>query len=138
MPDVFIGYAHEDSEDAKRLYDCLIEAGVDAWIDKDKLLPGQNWEFEIEKNIRNSQFFLALLSNHSIPKRGFVQKEWSKAQEILREVPESQIFIIPVRLEECAVPYKFRNIQWVDVFPDSAWEKGLRKILSVIDIYKKP
>jgi len=131
-PEVFIGYAHEDLADAKRLYNDLIEAGVNAWMDKENLLPGQNWETEIEKNIRNCRFFLAILSSHSIPKRGYVQREWAKAQEILKEVPESDIFIIPARLEECTPPDKFRNIQWIDMFPAYAWENGVYKILASI------
>lgn len=36
-PEVFIGYAHEDLADAKRLYEDLREAGVDAWIDTERL-----------------------------------------------------------------------------------------------------
>ena len=33
---------------------CLIQDGVDryAWLDKKKLLPGQDWELEIRKAVR--------------------------------------------------------------------------------------
>ena len=131
-PEAFIGYAHEDWVYAKRLYDDLSKAGVDAWIDEEKLLPGQRWRPEIEKAIRNCRFFIAILFNHSISKRGYIQTELVNALEVLKEVPESEIFIIPARLEECTPPGVFRNIQWVDMFPSSAWDNGLKKILDSI------
>jgi len=46
---VFFSHAHADREAVKSLYDRLIADGVDAWLDKEKLLPGQDWELEIRK-----------------------------------------------------------------------------------------
>jgi hypothetical protein len=31
---------------------CLTQDGVDAWLDKAMLLPGQDWELEIRKAVR--------------------------------------------------------------------------------------
>jgi hypothetical protein len=36
------------------LYSRLTQDGVDAWLDKAKLLPGQDWELEIRKAVRES------------------------------------------------------------------------------------
>ncbi|MGC1931965.1 MAG: toll/interleukin-1 receptor domain-containing protein, partial [Candidatus Nitrosopolaris sp.] len=98
---VFLSYAREDSDAAKRLYEDLKNDGLSPWLDKESLLPGQNWEIEIRKAIKNSRYFIALLSSNSVDKRGFVQKEFKFALEVLDEVPESQIFVIPARLNEC-------------------------------------
>lgn len=49
---VFISYAREDWEIAERVWGDLKRAGIDAWIDRKELLPGQNWKTEISKAIR--------------------------------------------------------------------------------------
>jgi hypothetical protein len=42
-------HAHADRDHAR-----LTKDGVDAWLDKAKLLPGQDWELEIRKAVRDS------------------------------------------------------------------------------------
>jgi hypothetical protein len=52
-----------------------------------------------------------------------VQKELKYAIEVLDEFPESQIFVIPCRLDDCEIPYdKLKDIEYVDLFPN--WEDG--------------
>ncbi len=128
---VFISYAREDIETAKRLYGDLKSHKINAWLDVDNLLPGQNWRAEIKKTILNSTFFIALLSSNSVSKRGYVQKELSKAIDVLDELPESKIFLIPARINECQYSHdKLNDIHWVDLFP--VYNDGLKKILKVI------
>ena len=44
---VFLCHAHADRDPVRALYARLTNDGVDAWLDKEKLLPGQDWELEI-------------------------------------------------------------------------------------------
>ena len=46
---VFISYAREDSDAARRLYNDLKSHGLNLWLDKECLLPGQDWRREIRK-----------------------------------------------------------------------------------------
>ncbi len=46
---VFLCHAHSDKNKVHDLYMRLTKDGVDAWLDKEKLLPGQDWELEIHK-----------------------------------------------------------------------------------------
>jgi hypothetical protein len=48
---VFLCHAHHNADVVKGLYDELSKAGVDAWLDKEKLVPGQDWEQEIRKAV---------------------------------------------------------------------------------------
>jgi hypothetical protein len=48
---VFISYAREDSGAAKRLQQDLKDAGLNPWLDKEEILPGQNWQNQIEHTI---------------------------------------------------------------------------------------
>ena len=51
---VFLCYAHADRDAVRGLpeWTRLTQDGVDAWFDKEKLLPGQDWEYEIRKAVR--------------------------------------------------------------------------------------
>ena len=49
---VFLCHAHADRDRVHALYTRLTKDGVDAWLDKAKLLPGQDWELEIRKAVR--------------------------------------------------------------------------------------
>jgi len=40
---IFICYAREDELSARRLFNDLKKAGLDPWLDKESLLPGQEW-----------------------------------------------------------------------------------------------
>ena len=46
---VFLCHAHADRDAVRGLYTRLTKDGVDAWLDKAKLLPWQDWELEIRK-----------------------------------------------------------------------------------------
>jgi hypothetical protein len=128
---VFLSYAREDFETAKRLFNDFRKSSIDVWFDRDSLLPGQNWETEIRQAIRESRFFIALLSSNSVSKRGFVQKELKHALDILDEFPESSVFIIPIRLDNCVLrSERLRKLHWVDIFNN--WEEGLEQILKTI------
>ncbi|HRQ22788.1 MAG TPA: toll/interleukin-1 receptor domain-containing protein [Anaerolineales bacterium] len=57
---VFLCHAHiiplwdADRDAVRALYTRLTNDGVDAWLDKEKLLPGQDWELEIKKAVREA------------------------------------------------------------------------------------
>lgn len=131
MSRIFISYARLDRYIAERLYRDLKRLGLHPWLDVKDLLPGQNWKTMVTNEIRQSRFFLALLSNHSISKRGFVQEELRLALEVLNQFPADDIFIIPIRLEEClAKEARLQELHWVDLFPDYA--QGLQEILRAV------
>lgn len=128
---VFLSYAREDINIAMHLFNDLRKAGVDVWFDRKSLLPGQNWQTAIKQAIRERRFFLALLSSNSVSKKGYVQKELKQALDILDEYPESAIFLIPIRLDNCnPTNEKLRELHWIDIFND--WEDGVVQILNTI------
>lgn len=132
---IFISYAKEDYEKALRLYNDLCkQEGLNPWIDEKSILPGEKWKVAISNAIRQSRFFIALLSSNSVDKVGYGQKELKEGLEILDKYPESKIFIIPIRLDNCEVSdSRLNEIQYVDFFPN--WSKGLAKILETIDTH---
>lgn len=131
QPQVFVAYVAEDLTMARRLAEGLRSAGCAPWLDKDKLLPGQNWLRAIERAIEDSDAFVACFSSRSILKRGQFQSELRYALDCARKLPLDQGFFIPVRLEPCAVPRRIADhVQYVDLFPD--WERGIRRIARAV------
>jgi len=94
---VFISYAREDEAYALKIFDDLDKVGIEPWIDQKKLLPGHNWQYQVKSNIETSDFFIALISSHSISKKGYVQSELKAALEILENYPHDEGFIIPFK-----------------------------------------
>lgn len=128
---IFIAYVEEDLEFAKNLYSAFEERGFRPWLDKMKLMPGQNWPRAIEDAIRTSDFFVACFSRRSTTKRGSFHSELRYALACAATVPLDEIFFIPVRFEECLVPARIsKKIQYVDLFPN--WEVGLEKVLAIV------
>lgn len=130
-PAVFLAYVQEDAPRVERLFDALDAAGFAPWMDRRKLLPGQNWPRSIEEAIETSDFFIACFSQHSVNKRGGFQSEIRYALDCARRVPLDSIFLIPVRLDDCRVPHSIRReLQYLDLFP--GWSSGVRRLIGVL------
>ena len=87
-PKVFICYAKQDLTKASDLYDRLVVAGADPWLDKQKLELGDDWEHEIKKAVSEADAFVVCL-RPGFDEIGFRQKEvgwaldaWKKIEEI--------------------------------------------------------
>jgi hypothetical protein len=129
----FISYAREDVNAAERLYTDLKAAGANPWLDSRDLRAGQLWKPGIKDAISHCRYFVALLSSRSINKRGYVQKELRQAFDVLDEFSESEVFLIPVRLDDCQPSnHRLRDLHWVDLFPN--WNVGVEKLLRTMDL----
>jgi hypothetical protein len=129
---VFLCHAHADRDPVQKLYLRLKKDGVDAWLDKAKLLPGQDWELEIRKAVREADVVAVCLSKQ-FNQAGFRQKEVRLALDTAMEQPEGEIFIIPARLEECETLESLRKWHWVDLFDDDGYEMLMRALRARAD-----
>lgn len=129
---IFIAYVEENVDQALRLYTSLEAAGYLPWMDRKRLLPGQNWPRCIERAIQTSDFFIPCFSKRAARKRGTFQAELRYALDCAKFMPLDAIYMIPVRLDHCSVPSRIaREIQYVDLFPD--WTSGLDRIINTIE-----
>lgn len=121
---IFVSYAKEDREHALKHYDLFLQEGMAPWIDVRHILPGQNWEAEISKAFLDANVIVLLLSNKSVNKRGFVQREANDAIERLRYKQPTDIYVLPLLLEHCEVPSHISGrLQYVDLTTSGAWEQ---------------
>ncbi len=124
---VFLCHASEDKVAVRELYQRLsAESWIDPWLDEEKLLPGQDWDVEIEKAAEDTDAVIICLSDSSINKEGYVQKELRIVLDVALRMPEDTIFLLPLRLEECILPRKLRKLQYTDYFPNEQkqWAYG--------------
>jgi hypothetical protein len=132
---VFLCYASQDKPVVRELYQRLNSEGwIDPWLDEEKLLPGQDWDMEIEKAVENADAVIVCLSNNSVNKEGYIQKELRFVLDIALEKPEGEIFIVPIRLDDCEIPRKIRSWHYVDYFPVSYQSVALQKLLDSLKI----
>lgn len=126
---VFLCHSPLDKPVVQELYQKLLfEGWVDPWLDKEKLLPGQIREVEIEKAMESTDVSIVFLSKNSVSKEGAVQKEIRKVLDVSEEKPEGEIFLIPVRLDDCEIPRNLSKWQWADYSDESAYQH-IRKAL---------
>ena len=132
QPRVFIAYVEEDLRTVKRLYRTFAEHGFRPWLDKMKLMPGQNWPRAIETAIQASDFFVACFSRRATSKRGSFHSELRYALACAAKIPLDEIFLVPLRLDDCVVPRRIsKQVQYVDLFPN--WDGGVRRLIAVIN-----
>ena len=127
-PFLFFSYARDDQDVVKSIYKRLQEGGNKPWMDQFDILGGEDWQRAIKTAIKKADFFLIFLSSHSVNRRGVLQKEIREALEAWTGMLSNDIYLIPVRLDDCQVPDDLSSFQCVDLFEDSGWSKLLSAI----------
>lgn len=122
---VFCCHASDDAEIVCAVHQALLSDGYRPWLDKVDLLPGQTWEHEVRSAIRSSAAVLVFLSNRSVRKEGFVQKELRQALDIAAEKPDGTIYIVPIQLDDCVIPQSLASYHVVDLREPDAYAKLL-------------
>jgi formylglycine-generating enzyme required for sulfatase activity len=143
-PHVFLSHVREDAERIDRLASDLEARGIETWIDRHKIRPGERWEKAIEDAIRSGAFFVACFSTaYSARTRTYMNEELHIAFQEVRLRPADTSWFIPVRLDECEIPdlriapnLTVRSFHWLDLFPD--WENGVERLAEVIGFSSRP
>ena len=134
---VFLCHASQDKPVVRELYHRLVaEPWIDPWLDEEKLLPGQDWNWEIEQAVESSDAVIVCVSSTSVVKEGYVQKELRQVLNIALEKLEGAIFILPIRLDDCELPRQVRDKQALDYFPASQRAAAYDKLRASLEIRK--
>ena len=77
---VFLSYASQDIEPARRICDALRAAGLEVWFDQSELRGGDAWDAAIRREVRDCALFMALISaNTNARSEGYFRREWNLA-----------------------------------------------------------
>ena len=72
---------------------------------------------------------IVCLSERSVEKEGYYQKEIKKVLDVAEEKLEGTIYVIPLRLDECQVPRRLSKWQYEDYFPPKKREQAYERLL---------
>ena len=108
----------------------MLRDGFSPWLDEEDLLPGQDLNLEIKRAVRIADVVLVCLSTKAVDKEGYLQKEIRLALDVAEEKPEGTIFIIPLKLEECLVPDRLSQWQWLRYTPTQGYQKLVRSLVA--------
>ena len=125
---IFLCHSSSNKEYVRELYRKLSLEGYDVWLDEEKILPGKIWEPEIVRALRESHVVIVCLSNNSITKTGFVQKEIAIALDLLQQQPEGSIYLIPAKIEDCKTPERLSRLQFVRIDEDNGYRRLLASL----------
>jgi TolB-like protein len=115
---IFLSYASQDAEAARRIGDALRAAGLEVWFDQSELRGGDAWDASIRGKIKECALFLPVISaTTNARSEGYFRLEWKLAVERSHLMAEDQPFILPVTIDGTAeqgarVPDAFRTRQW--------------------------
>ncbi|HEY2915344.1 MAG TPA: toll/interleukin-1 receptor domain-containing protein [Candidatus Angelobacter sp.] len=124
-----MSHSSADIAAARKIYHQLsAEAGIEPWLDEESLIPGQSWREEIPKAVNSADVFLVCVSNSSVTKEGYLQREIRYALDAAEEKPEGTIFIIPLKLEECEIPARLRGWQWANLFQENGYARLMQAL----------
>ena len=122
---VFISYAAQDVELARRVNDALKAAGIITWLAEEGITSGQDWQDSIDDALRKSTSCVVLLSP-TAARSAYVTSEWRYA---LRQ----NLLLYPVMIERVPVdeiPTRLNAFQWIDLFRD--FDAGMDQLISAI------
>ena len=132
---VFLCHSSNDKPAVREIYQRLkSETWIELWLDEEELYPGQDWDLEIEKAVEKTDAVLVFLSNNSVSKEGYVQRELRMILRMAEMKPEGAVFSIPLRLEDCSVPRRLSMWQYLDLFPESRKDWVYERMLGGLKI----
>jgi TolB-like protein/Flp pilus assembly protein TadD len=115
---VFISYASQDAEAAKRICDALRASGIEVWFDQSELRGGDVWDQKIRGEIHDCALFIPVISANTASRHeGYFRLEWDLADQRTHMLARNRAFIVPVSLEATPdaaadVPESFQRVQW--------------------------
>src|SRR5215469_14155024 len=143
---VFLSYASQDAEPARKICDALRAAGIEVWFDQSELRGGDAWDQKIRQQIHDCALFIPIISSNAASRpEGYFRLEWDLADQRSHMIARSRVFVVPVCLDtttEAAsdVPESFKRVQWTRLPAGEtppAFAERVSKLLSPVET-KKP
>ncbi len=135
---VFLSYAREDTDAARRIADALRSQGLEVWFDQNELVGGDTWDAKIRQQINDCTLFLPIISQHTQARsKGYFRLEWKLAVEQTHLMAEGVAFLAPVVIDDtresgAVVPAEFMRVQWTRLpgaLPTPQFVEQVKKLL---------
>ena len=135
---VFLSYAHEDAEAARRIAEALRGFGVEVWFDQSELRGGDQWDARIRGQIKTCALFIPIISATTQARdEAYFRLEWKLADDRSHLMAPGKAFIVPVVVDAtpelgAVVPESFARAQWTrldDGEPSTAFIEQVKHLL---------
>jgi hypothetical protein len=127
----FLSYAHEDWRTAERLVRYLAASGCSVWFDRERRNEDEVLDEQLFNAIRESYYFLLLLTPVSISKQGYIRREIALALRVVTEFEREGSFIIPILAEPCDSSCdRFLALGQAVDLTQGSWSKGVDSLVS--------
>jgi len=136
---IFLSYASQDADAARRICEAPRDAGLEVWFDQSELRGGDAWDASIRQQIKECALFVPIISaNTDARPEGYFRLEWKLAVDRSYLMADNKAFLFPVILGDVAeatalVPDKFRERQWTritDATPLAAFVERASQLIS--------
>lgn len=133
-PKAFISYSHDDKNIALKLSEKLRENGIEVWIDKWEILPGDSLVQKIfEEGLSSIDAFIVIISKSSV-NSAWVKQELDVA--LIKRI-EGITRIVPVIIDKAEIPNAIKPLKWIDLSDD--FETAIRELLmGIFKVYERP
>jgi TolB-like protein/Tfp pilus assembly protein PilF len=141
---VFLSYASQDAETARRICDALRATGVEVWFDQSELVGGDAWDAKIRGQISSCTLFVPLISaNTQARLEGYFRLEWKLAAQRTHTMADEKTFLLPVVIDttrdvEAKVPAEFKTVQWTKLPGGETPEKFCARVKILLDRESAP
>jgi hypothetical protein len=120
---VFLCHDSNDKAKVRELYHYLRKRSIKPWFAEEDLVGGQDRQRESQKALAASDAVIICLTKNSVAREGDLQRQVKFALDKALEMPEGRIFLIPVRFEECEIPFMLSHYKWVDLFEQGGYPR---------------
>src|ERR1043165_6575601 len=136
---VFLSYASQDAEAARRICESLRTAGVEVWFDQSELVGGDAWDHKIRTQIKDCALLIPIISAATQARtEGYFRLEWRLADQRTHLMAKGRPFLLPVVIDgtrdsEAHVPDSFLDVQWTSL-PDGETSEGFgARVMALLD-----
>ncbi|MBI5768293.1 MAG: TIR domain-containing protein [Verrucomicrobia bacterium] len=136
---VFLSYASQDAEVARRICEALRTAGIEVWFDQSELVGGDAWDAKIRGQIASCALFVPIISANTQSRlEGYFRIEWKLAAQRTHAMAEAKPFLLPVVIDatrdaEAHVPGEFKSVQWTRLPAGETSDAFCARVRALID-----
>jgi len=135
---VFLSYASQDADAARRVCDALRTSGIEVWFDQSELRGGDAWDRRIRQEIHDCALFIPVISaNTASRQEGYFRLEWDLADQRTHMLARNRPFIVPICVDATPdaaadVPESFQRVQWTRLPEGKTAPEFVERIASLL------
>lgn len=119
---VFLSYPSEHLKIAHEVKSFIRSTGIDCWFDKESLVAGEDWDRARALALNEADVVVVLCAAQTTDRNGVYQREINEALRLHNDRRPGVVYIIPLRIEEVALPPELARFHYVDYF-ETAWRR---------------